>query len=277
MPIRCLLALVLAGVASGQPKDDTFGARGMFYEARSEAEDLPPVPKAKVKEAPRAQPPAQRQTPRKTKPVADNPGVLHLGIRYNLVLLDKTTGAWQAVDSNRIFSRGDCFAIDFETNRAGYLYVLAQQSSGNWAPLFPSPEMIDESNVVRPGVGIRVPRQYCFELRDPPGSEKLFVILSRDPNEIYDLHEGIRQESRPAPPPRQAVTPPREDTFQVADARVIDSAVARMAEQSGSRDIAITKVDQPVAAQEPAFSVYVVSAPQKPSSRVVTRIEVRHR
>ena len=276
MFIRCLFALSLACVASAQSKEDTSGARGMFYLARSEAVDLPPVPKAKVKDAPATRLPAQRPAPGDTMLVAQDSSVAHLGIRYNLVLLNKATGGWQSVDANRTFSKGDCFAIEFETNRAGYLYVLAQQSSGNWAPLFPSPEMVDESNVVKPGIRIRVPKQYCFELRDPPGSEKLFVILSRDASEIYDLHEGIRRESQPVPLPA-ATTPPKEGTIQIADAGIINGTVARMEEQVETRDIAITRIDQPVAAREPAFSVYVVNARQTPSSRVTTRIEIRHR
>jgi hypothetical protein len=64
---------------------------------------------------------------------------------------------------------------------------------------------------------------------------------------------------------------------QLADASLVDSAVARMRQEFGTRDIAIRKVAQPLSPSEPAGSVYVVNASDKPASSVVTEIEVRHR
>src|SRR5208283_1278272 len=110
--------------------------------------------------------------------------VVHLGIRYNLLLVDDANQG-VAVDSDRVFRKGDRLAIEVEANRSGYLYVLARQSSGSWQALLPSAEMSGESNVIDPGSKIRVPRAYYFEIQDPPGSERLVLVFSRAPQDFY--------------------------------------------------------------------------------------------
>jgi Domain of unknown function (DUF4384) len=216
---------------------------------------------------PSPQPKAASTTPSET-------AAPHLGIRYSLVLVNETSGKAEITDSDRMFGKGECVAIDFETNRSGYLYVLAKQSSGDWRPLFPSEEMTDQTNIIDPGQKVRVPRGYCFEISDPPGTESLTVVLSRDPREIYDLHEGI---TGPAAPLPAAPSRPSTGALQVADARIVNSAVAHMAEQFGTRDLVIRKVSQPAASQDPPNAVYVVNASDRPSSTIVARIEIHHR
>jgi hypothetical protein len=196
---------------------------------------------------------------------------MHLGIRYNLLLVD---GANQgvAVDSDHVFRKGDRVALEIESNRSGYLYVLARQSSGSWQALLPSPQMADESNVIDPGRKIRVPEAYYFEIQDPPGAEHLVLVFSRDPQDFYELYQGIKNQNA-------APAPSRPDTgaVQLADASRVDSALARMRREFGTRDIAIRKVSQPLSAGEPTGSVYVVNSSAKPASSVVTEIEVNHR
>ena len=241
------------------------GARELFYLAAQRKDVLPPIrtaaapAKSRGASAPRANPPA---------------GALYLGLRYNLVLVNAASGASEEIDPERVLRSGECFALDFEANRSGYLYVLAKQTSGNWQALLPSPEMADESNIIDPSKKVRVPARYCFEVHDPPGTETLFVVLSRDPSDFYELYQGIkRQWSAPAPS-----TPARPSApVQYADAGGVNSAVARMAQRFGTRDIAIRKVDQPASPQEPPHSVYVVNSSNQPASSVVTQIEVRHR
>jgi hypothetical protein len=201
---------------------------------------------------------------------------MHLGLRYNLVLVDADSGKAQSAAPDRMFRAGECFAIELESNRAGFLYVLAKQSSGSWHPLVPSTEsdMATESNVIVPGKRIRVPLQHCFEIQNPPGVETLFVVLSREPRDTFELYENIKTPGTtqtPGAPRRTAAS------VQVADARVTDGAVARMREQFGSRDIAIKKVSQPLGAAEPPESVYVVNSSSNPSSNLAAQIDVHHR
>ena len=245
------------------PKSDSHveGARELFYLSIQRKDTLPAIRKASAPVKPATPPPAAT-------------GAAHLGLRYNLVLVNVNSGASEVVDAERVLHTGECFALDFETNRSGYLYVLAKQSSGAWQPLVPSPEMADEGNVIDPGKKVRVPANYCFEVHDPPGTETLFVVLSRDPRDFYDLYEGIkRQANQPAPSaPRRTSNP-----VQVADAGTVNHAVAQLAERFGTRDIAIRKIDRASSAQEPPHSVYVVNTSDKPASSVVTQIEIRHR
>src|SRR5262249_36054112 len=117
-------------------------------------------------------------------------GAPHLGLRYTLLLVKGNRS--DAVDPDRNFRKGDCVAIEFEANRSGYLYVLAKESSGNWHTLFPSEDSAAVRSVIDPGQKILTPRPACFEIDDPPGTETLFVALSRAPRDIADLQDSIK-------------------------------------------------------------------------------------
>lgn len=255
------LAVVLAPLCAvaQQSQPPMEGARELYYVAVSKKDTLPPIRKRPIA--------AKQSGP--AAPTSAGTAAVHLGLRYNLVMVDPQNGKSEDVDPDRTLRTGDCFAIDLESNRSGYLYVLAKQSSGSWHPLLPSPQMTDESNIIDPGKKVRVPASYCFEVHDPPGTETLFVVLSRDPRDFYDLYDGIQREN--------AAPSPSANPVQVASASVVNNAVAKMTDQFGTRDIAIKKVSRPASAQEPPNSVYVVNSSNQPSSSLVTQIQVRHR
>jgi hypothetical protein len=251
------------------------GARELFYLAVAPKDKLPPIVRSSM---PVPKKGAATTAPDPTPTAAP---AVHLGIRYNLLLVDNNNQG-TPVDSDHVFKKGDRVALEIEANRSGYLYVLARQSSGSWQALLPSPEMSDESNIIDPGRKIRVPEGYTFEVQDPPGSEHLVLVFSRDPQDFYDLYQGIKkQNSAPPPPPAPAPSAPTErpgsTAVMTADAARVNSAVARMQQQFGTRDIAIRKVSQPQASGEPAGSVYVVNKSSKPASSVVTELELKHR
>lgn len=270
------LAMALAEVcALAQEPKRTEGARELFYFGATAKDTLPAIRKVAAFDGAKSTP--KQTTPRNTGATgvsSVNTAALHLGFRYSLVLVDQTSGRSQIADSDRVFRKGECVAIDFESNRSGYLYVLAKQSSGDWRPLFPSPEMSDQSNIIDPGQKVRAPNGYCFEITDPPGTETLTVVLSRDPRDFYELYEGIKGAKTPTPP-----TSPRPESspVQLADARLVNDAVARMAQQFGTRDLVIRKISQQVNAQDPSSAVYVVNASDKPAATVVAQIEIHHR
>ncbi len=271
MRITTATAFTVLGAVWGlaaQQKTDSMGARELYYSAMVRAD--PPPPARHV---------AQTTTaPSNNRPVTVTPvstAALHLGLRYNLVLVNAETGKSSAAAPDRIFRTGECFALDIETNRAGYLYVLAKQSSGSWHPLLPSTDadMATESNVIQPGKKVRIPLEHCFEIQDPPGVETLFVVLSREPRDSFEMNENLKA----APEAPRRATPRPTATVQVAEASVSDGAVARMREQFGTRDIAIKKISQPIAAAEPAEAVYVVNSSANPASNLAAQIEVHHR
>jgi hypothetical protein len=247
--------------AQQQPKLE--GARELYYSAMVQKDPPPPVRRAPAR--------ASGGTTVPITPVSM--AAMHLGLRYNLVLVDANSGRAQSAAPDRMFRTGECFALDIESNRSGFLYVLAKQSSGSWHPLLPSrdADMATESNTITAGTKVRIPLKHCFEIQDPPGVETLFVVLSREPRDSFELYDNMKA---PANPQRST---PRAVPVEIADASIADGAVTRMREEFGTRDIAIKKISQPLAAAEPAESVYVVNSSSSPASNLAAQIEVHHR
>jgi hypothetical protein len=268
-----LLMLVLCGVAPAQqtPAPSKEGTRDLPFFAPAPKEVLPPLrrnPAPAVKTTPpaggekRPVPPVQNPIIR-SSPVKDM-ATLHLGLRYTL-LIAPNKGPDQPVDPDRPFRNGECVAMELEANRSAYLYVFAKQSSGHWQPLFPHPELADERNVIDPGQKVRTPREACFEIANPPGSETLFVVLSREPRDIDDLQDAIRANEE------------KDSPAQMASADRLKSAVERMDHQFGTRDLAVRRPAKTSANEPGEKSVYVVNSSNKPTATLVTKIEIRHR
>jgi len=245
-----LMAAAGIGLAQSQPPSPTEGARDLFFAGSAPKDELPPVrkPAAPVAKQPAAQTSA---------------GALHLGLRYTLLLVRSRTGVGEPVDPARNFRKGDCLAINLESNRSGYLYVLAKESGGGWTPMFPTPGLADQDNRIDPGRVVRTPSESCFEIDDPPGTETVFVVLSRSPRDVYELAESIK----------------------LPKAKNVDNAVAQMSAEAGTRDLPFREVVSPAApppparktAKEPAHAVYVVSGSGKATSTLVTQIEINHK
>ena len=285
--MRRLVALVTALGATAcmaQQPPPTEGARDLFFAGAAPKDDLPPVrhPAAPAK-APPATAPAASQPGHATPASAAALRALHLGLRYNLLLVSARGDRGQPVEPDRNFRKGDCVALELEANRSGYLYVLSKQSSGDWVPLFPTPELSDQSNRIDPGQIIRTPKRACFEIDDPPGTETLFVVLSRDPRDIYELSEGIKS---PGDRPQ-----PSSGTTQIAATGRINSAVDKITAEYGTRDLPFRQVAKPATQPAPGRkasakppdkaglenAVYVVNGSSKPAATLVTKVEILHR
>ncbi len=275
-----ILAVGGALVAQQQQQPKSQGARDLYYFGATQKDELPPIrkvaapakgtkPATTVTQSAGTQPGGLPATP---GAVAEAASVPHLGFRYTVALVNQTTGKAEFVDPDRDFRKGECVRIELESNQSGYLYVLSRQSSGTWLPLFPSSEMPGESNVIDPGQKVRAPKDYCFEINDPPGTETLFVALSRSPRDFFDLYDAIKTPPDAVP----ANTKPASNPVQMADARLVNSAVEKMAKSFGTRDLVIKKVTTATDKQETDYSVYVVNGSDKPSSTVVKKVEIRH-
>ena len=273
------LLAVAGGLTAQQPQptEKVQGARDLFYFGATQKDTLPPIRKNSTaakgaKSSPGGAPSAAQAGGAPATPGAavEEAGVPHLGFRYMVALVDPASGKAEAVDPDRDFRKGECVRIEVESNHSGYLYVLSKQSSGGWLPLFPSSEMPDESNVLDPGQKVRAPKDYCFEIADPPGTETLFVVLSRSPRDFFELYDAIK--TPPANNSRSTSNP-----VQMADGRRVNSAVEKMATSFGARDLVIKKVTQAADKRETDYSVYVVNGSDKPSSTVVKKVEIRHR
>lgn len=139
-------------------QDSGLRARELFY--------APPPDAAPVRK------PAKKKTPAPAVNTADVP----LGLRHSVMRRD-ADGKFIEFDQDATFHRGDRIRLDVDTNSAGYLYVLMQESSGNWSPLFPSPGTGRGNQRIEKGVSQQIP--LAFD--DQPGTERLFLVLSRKP------------------------------------------------------------------------------------------------
>jgi hypothetical protein len=296
-PIKWLSILLFSPLCWCQQPSQEVTARTLYLDEAADHDQLPSIPAAKAQRARKA---SQTQSASAAKASAQNSGsavkqssetsfstapgtpsgreglsippAQHLGLRYNLVLVvDRESGKGEPVESDRVFQPGECVALELEANHSGYLYVLDQGSSGKWKPLLPSAEMPEESNIISSRTRLRVPQKYCFEIESPPGEERLFVVLSRNPGEVYSLDETVRSLTTFA-----ARTPPEGGTPMLTAENRLSHEVGKMQAGMSTRDLKITKIGQATKGDEPPGSVYVVNASAVPSGKVVTEIRIRH-
>ena len=282
--VRTVGVLAIAGsLVCQQPQKKVEGARDLFYFGATQKDTLPPIQKTSgSRPRPGATPQNTVSTSSRTPavpsapapaPVTDPMATLHLGFRYTVQVVNPEGGKGTPVDPDREFKKGECVRVEVESNQSGYLYVLSKQSSGGWVPLYPSPEMREESNVADPGQKVLAPKDFCFEIDDPAGTETLFVVLSRSPRDFFELYDAIKS---PAPTSPVGTKAP-SSAVQLADARLMNSAVEKMAKNFGTRDLVIKKITRAADTKEADYSVYVVNGSDKPSSTVVKKVEIKHR
>lgn len=303
--VKWFLVLLISSLCWGQQPPSDLTARTLWLEEQPDKDKLPSIPAAKAHQVKKvslttsgsakqnsgATTPLETPNNESAQPETIIPAVKNLGLRYNFLLVDAQSGQAEPVDSDRLFQPGECVALELESNHTGYLYVLNRGSSGTWQPLLPSPEMADESNVISARTRVRIPQNYCFKIEGPAGEERLFVVLSRNPAELYGLHDSIKNDAggngaggsgaesggggsgvaaarpvsgtHPGPP------------VMTAELR-LSHEVSRMEASMGSRDLKITKIAQSQDAAEPPGSVYVVNTSSVSSDKVVTEIRIRH-
>jgi hypothetical protein len=210
-----------------------------------------------------------------------------LGMRY-AVLRRNAAGRFGEVDPESTFHSGDRIRIEIQANSGGYLYVVAQGSSGNWQVLFPSREVAGGSNEVRRGEIRQIPAgdrgQFVFD--EQAGTENLFLVLTRQPEESLDkLIYSVQ-----APPATPSPTPAEPPRMLMASAAIGNDVISKLRGQMQSRDLIFEKVenDQPPAvdtlkpagaAEEVKFTTasYVVNPSTAPDARVVVDIKLIHK
>ena len=106
--------------------------------------------------------------------------VAPLGLRYS-VLKQRDDGTYQEISPTSVFHAGDRIRLSLMSNQQGYLYVVEQGSSGKWIPLYPGGGAIADSNKLAAGKEYVVPGKGAWEFKGDAGQERLFVLLSREP------------------------------------------------------------------------------------------------
>ncbi len=285
--MKSLLLIGMAGVCIVSAQDASgLKARELFYtpppDAASPAPKVPAAPPA-PKASPAPKPAASNATPSNATPKkevspkrTDPPAVANhavavavpLGVRYSVLKRD-AAGRFAEVDPDTTFRSGDRIRIQVKANTSGYLYVVAQGSSGTWQVLFPSADVEGGSNLLEPGDARQVPPgdrgQFVFD--DRGGTEKLFLVLARQAEP--DLDKLIYSMGGATPGSSQAAR------SLVARASVTNEVVERMRAQVSTRDLVFEKVDGEVDGKVEK-AAYVVNPSASPDARLVIDMSLKH-
>jgi len=316
MLVRLILFLTLLSIAGAQDQKPKLTARELFYSAVQAAKPAAtaPAPRAKAPakqaSAPEAAvasknsaPPALASAPPagpdrdggRVIPAAltsSAPAGIPLGLKYAIL---RGAGAQPAeVPADTVFHAGDRIQLRVETNSPGYLYVISRGSSGTWKPLFPSREVEDGDNRVDGFHSYDLPPKSRLIFDEQTGSEKVFVVFSREPEPnleklIYSLKGGAPAVAPVAAPKPAAPKPgapagnepvPGKTLYALADTRIDDRTVG-MLRTTYSRDLVIETVDDTTVSAGPApkkeTAVYVVNPTGGRDSRLVADLDLVHR
>jgi len=283
----CLLAgCGLAASVWAQQSSGKLTARELFYSAV----DTPaPAPHKPERPAPKPKPhhksaPAVEETAGGRPSVAAQPvPVMNtayrpqgprpaLGLRYTI--LKKTGDQPVEVGSGTVFHAGDRIRLAVEANDGGYIYVVNQGSSGTWKLLFPSPEIKDGDNHIQKRVRYEIPSGYTFTFDEQSGEEKLFIVLSRQPEP--DLEGLIYSLGNPAggnpTKDKPAIEKPK---MLLASAAFGDDVIGKL-RNSYACDLIVEKVDDEQAGPKQEKAVYAVNPSGSADSRVVADVTLKH-
>jgi len=274
----------LAACAAAQEQKSKLTARELFYAATEPApaakSGTKPKPVRHKNVAPATVETGSNSTPQDSVEARPLP-VMHasyrpqgsrppLGLRYTIL---KRTGDQQAeVNSDTVFHAGDRIRLAVEANDDGYLYVVNRGSSGTWKVLFPSPEIKNGDNRIQRLANYDIPSGYTFTFDEQGGEEKLFVVLSRQPEPdleklIYSLGQGTLSQ-----PNEKTVEKPK---MILASAAFTDDMIGKL-RNVYARDLIVEKVDDGDAGPRHEKAVYAVNPNGSADSRVVADITLKH-
>jgi hypothetical protein len=282
----CLLAASSwVSCAFAQPVTGKLTARELFYSATEPVSSPKAAKPAAKPKPPRHKAPAADPAetagsqPTSSSPGADGAAVINaaykphgshpaLGLRYTM--LKKTGDEAVEVDAEAVFHAGDRIRIAVEPNDEGYLYVVNQGSSGTWKLLFPSPEIKNGDNHVQKRVRYEIPAGYTFTFDEQTGAEKLFIVLSRQPepdleNLIYSLGHEVKDKDKAADKPK----------VMMASAAFSDDVIGRL-RTAYARDLIVEKVDDEQPGPKREKAVYAVNPSGSADSRVVADVTLKH-
>jgi hypothetical protein len=272
----------MALCVSAQPDAKKLTARELFYSGS----DTPAPAPHKTAKVPGKAKPARPKTPTADQAAADQPATNGpipvvpatykphgphpaLGLRYTIL---KKAGDEQAeVNNETTFRAGDRIRLAVEANDDGYLYVVNRGSSGTWKLLFPSPEIKDGDNRIHKRARYEIPSGYTFTFDEQAGEEKLFIVLSRQPEPdleglIYSLGQGGPAADKPAADKPKVL---------MASAAFSDDVIGKL-RSAYARDLIVEKVDDEQAGPKSEKAVYAVNPTGSADSRVVADVALKH-
>ncbi|MHB8111008.1 MAG: DUF4384 domain-containing protein [Syntrophorhabdaceae bacterium] len=159
----------------------------------------------------------------------------YVGVSYKLVLL-KDNGSFDMVSKSRTFRSGEKIKLLVRTNRPGYLTIMNIGTSGNSTVLC--------SEQVEPGAMIEIPKTGNFRFTGAPGTEKLLVMLSENPNPMAAPSQTVASAPPPAPSTASAPPPPPPVSSDVANLPPPPPPGVMTASLEGSKDITLEDGNQ---------------------------------
>ena len=301
-------AATLPFVASAQEASKArLTARELFYQAAQSPAATPPkqaqpaAPRpAKKSEAPesarskKAESAEAARSPNKIDPAGNPPQPLPaaavvipasansgkaaagqpLGLRYSI--LKKTGDRAIEVPTDTVFHAGDRIQIKIEPNLAGYLYIISQGSSGTWKPIFPSSEVADGNNRIESMVAYTMPPKSNIVFDEQTGTEKLFIVFSREPEPNLERMVYSLQETGPTATPKKDAPAAPKQLMLAANVNIDDKTVGNL-RTVYARDLIIEKVDENTPGdKQKETAVYVVNPSGSMDSRVVADLRLVH-
>jgi Domain of unknown function (DUF4384) len=202
-----------------------------------------------------------------------------LGIRLSVVKM--TANGPMEASPDTSFQPGDRVQLNIEVSDDGYLYIINRGSSGTWTQLFPSPDLPNATNMVVPGMTYSVPPDRNFVVSDPPGEEKLFIILSRMPElDIAALTLDLSRKEGGSPAPKEspsAPAPRQQLTTLTENLPPMNDAMVDQLRKMYARDLIIETVDDKTPGTRKENAVYAVSTGDGNDTRVVLDAQIKHK
>ena len=296
--ITCATIAAALSIAAAQDAEPKLRARELFYKdtpaAAKPAQTAPAKPPVKppVTTEPKqtAANPAKRNPPKPpAAPTADNgvafvnastASLAPLGLKYKL-LRSSAGEPFEEVDPDATFRNGDKLRLMVESNADAYLYIVSKGTSGSWEVLFPRADIDGGNNRVHKMRENLMPggKAGQFSFYGPPGEEKLFLVLSRQPEKdfdsiIYKLSSGGTETT-----PVRDKEPRKPEPMQIASriGSIDDALIGRVRNDVRSRDLVFEKVDEKTPGEMKEKAVYIVNTANAGDTRLSVDLSLKHR
>ena len=287
MVFRLFPAMLVMALVVAHPLMAQLTPRQVFYNEGIEKKKTPPAkpaivepvkPTATKKAPPKPVKPAEENEQARMKgppepisqPQHQNIQAMPLAMRYSILKMLPSEESME-VDADTSFHTGDKIQILVEGNQSGYLYIFSQGTSGTWRPLFPSAEVENGDNRVRPHKPVILPGESEFiKFSGKPGMEKLFILLSRNPEE--DIDKLIYQQTNNSRTMIAGGVPIKGATVDKLKVQSRDLVIESVKEKTAAS--AKPKAGSPERMSESA--VYVTTKDVSLSARIVAEIHLKH-
>ena len=199
-----------------------------------------------------------------------------LGLKYSI--LKEIGGDYVEVSPDTVFHAHDHIRFNVESNSPGYLYIVSLGSSGVWRPMFPTSGVDDGRNHIDGFHSYTMPPGSRITFDQLVGEEKVFIVLSREPEPdleqvIYSLQGGA------AKPASQPDAPYRADAARhtlIASASIDNNTVGRL-RNAYARDLIVETITDQTPGDHKEKAVYVVNPTGSKDSRVVADLTLIHK